>query len=283
MPTMQSLPNQGVTLAVLGLITALAFMPLTPPATAQETRQVERIEELSPAERELLYALVREAILTRPEVVLEALERLRARSDDRTAPSASARTMTAPSTPVEHHQALFERDEDLRLGPSDAPIRIVKFNDYGCGFCRRAGVALEAILEANPDVQVIVKALPVLGPPSTAAARTMLAATREDPAKARTLHRMLLRTDRLDPASIERAVAEVGFDGDGFAGVRDGADVTRSLEVAAELASSLGISGTPWFVTSNEMLRGFPGESALIGLIARERERLKNAEDASSG
>ena len=268
---MQALPNQGATVALLGLVTALAFIPVAPPVTAQETRQVETIEELSPTERELLHRLVREAILERPEVIMEALDRLRARTGDRPAPPSA---MTAPVPPQEHHHALFDQHEDLRLGHADAPIRIVKFVDYACGFCRRAGIALETILEANPDVHVIVKDLPVLGSSSRAAARTMLAAMRQAPAKAKILHHMLLRADRLDPATLERLMADAGLDETALRRDREGADVTRRLQATAELADAIGISGTPWFVTPHETLRGFPGEDALLALIARERERL---------
>ena len=272
-----TLPSVVTPIAAGLAAAAMVLAPMQPSgALAQETRTIESAAELSPAERDLLHELVREAILERPEVILEALDRLRSR----TPAAAPSPADTAPVHPTRHHAALFEDPQDLRLGNPEGPIRIVKFVDYACGFCRRAGIALEEILATQPDVQVIVKELPVLGPASIAASRAVLAAARQDPTKAAALHRRLLRAAPLDAASIEQAMAEVGIE----AGRRDdeteAAAIGRNLAATAELARQLGISGTPWFVTPAEVLRGFPGEDALVALVARERQRLAGHEGA---
>src|SRR5688500_14215896 len=37
-----------------------------------------------------------------------------------------------------------------RIGPSDAPIRIVEFGIFTCGFCQKLGWALDTIFERYP-------------------------------------------------------------------------------------------------------------------------------------
>jgi protein-disulfide isomerase/uncharacterized membrane protein len=50
------------------------------------------------------------------------------------------------------------------LGNPDAPYMVVEWADFGCGHCAHAAPEFEALVEANPDIQVRFKAFPLAGP-----------------------------------------------------------------------------------------------------------------------
>ncbi len=49
------------------------------------------------------------------------------------------------------------------IGDPDAPITVVEFFDYNCGFCKRALADMKRIVEENPDVKFVMKEFPVFG------------------------------------------------------------------------------------------------------------------------
>ena len=50
------------------------------------------------------------------------------------------------------------------MGNKDAPVTIVEFFDYNCGFCRRAMDDMNFLLATEKDVKFVMKELPILAP-----------------------------------------------------------------------------------------------------------------------
>lgn len=72
---------------------------------------------------------------------------------------------SAPPGPIEGEMppmAAFAPDDSLKLGPDDAPIKLVEFSDLICGSCRRAYPDIKRLVEAsNGKIQLIYRHFPI--------------------------------------------------------------------------------------------------------------------------
>ena len=68
-----------------------------------------------------------------------------------------------------------------RLGNPQGDVTMVEFFDYNCGFCKRALGDMVDLLKAEPNLKIVLKEFPVLGPGSVEAARIAVAVRMQDP------------------------------------------------------------------------------------------------------
>ncbi len=100
------------------------------------------------------------------------------------------------------------------LGNPAGDVTVVEFFDYRCPYCRQLHPQIAPLLAAEPNVRLVLKELPLLGPDSTLAARTSMAAWLRAPARFAAFHETLMRFNgRLDEATVERLAGEHGIDG----------------------------------------------------------------------
>jgi protein-disulfide isomerase len=127
------------------------------------------------------------------------------------------------------------------------------------------------LLAENPDLKVVWREIPVLGPDSEAAARVALAAAKDGP-QYLALHKGLFQAGRPDRATIATVASAVGLDAGKLATEGKGPDVTQELASNMALAGRLGVSGTPAFVIGNEFFSGAVGYDALSKAVADARK-----------
>ena len=241
-----------------------ALLFLTPPVMAQG------IEDMTDAERATFRAEVRAYLLENPEVLMEAIAIL----EDRQAAEGAARDMQLVARYAEE---LFAAPHDLIEGNPDGDITIVEFMDYRCSFCRRAAPEVTALLEADGNIRLVVKELPILGAQSTMASRFALSARYAVDEEAYGLLHEALMTMRADvtEASLVRLADDLGYDGmEILAGMED-PRIDDVIEANYALAQAMQISGTPTFVMGRQLVRGFLPEDAMAALIAEERAALR--------
>ncbi|WP_291738094.1 DsbA family protein, partial [Leisingera sp. F5] len=87
---------------------------------------------------------------------------------------------------------------------------IVEFFDYNCPYCRRAAPEVNALIDEDPDLRVVMREFPILGPDSETAARASLAARAQG--KYAEFHDALMAQPRANAATIRRTANEVGLD-----------------------------------------------------------------------
>ena len=199
---------------------------------------------------------VRDALLRNPEIVLEVFAILEKRQDER----AAARD-----------QALLrELAEELfgALGGTDEagqkPV-LIEFVDYNCSYCRRAEAEVTKALAANPEIELRLLQLPILGPSSVDAARMAYAAklTFGDETYRR-INDALLQGGAPAMSNLDAFLDEMGFDVAALRAASLDPRVDEHLETTHGLARRLGITGTPGFVTRTAIHRGFVGSDELI-------------------
>jgi len=112
--------------------------------------------------------LVLEAIRENPEIVLEAVQIIEQREQERQA--------AAAATVLSENRDILENDPNAPvLGNPDGDVTVVEFFDYNCPYCRRVKPQIEALLEADPNVKLVYREWPILGDGSVFAARAALA------------------------------------------------------------------------------------------------------------
>ena len=251
----------GLNFALAGLLAVIAVIYIT-------DRQNLPVAAVSPPAQEF-GEQVHEYILANPEIVREALLELEARE---VAAQAAQQQMAI----TQYAQLIFNSETDFVTGNPDGDVTLVEFFDYNCGFCRRALSDLDRLLEEDPNLRVVLKEFPVLGPGSIAAAKVSMAAIGEEGFYE--FHRQLLiRPGGVDGnAAIEVAEA-AGMDATRVLADSEDQSIVNTLSETLQMAQALGINGTPSYVIGSQLVIGAVGYEELKQRIAEERARLVSA------
>ncbi len=125
------------------------------------------VERMSRAEVE---AIVKDMFLKEPEFLEQVVAKL---DENKSAAQAKA---------AEEGWAKLAKNEagDPSLGPKNAPITIVEFTDYNCGFCKHAVEwVMNQVDDRRGDIRLVVKESAVRGTNSEMAAAAALAAQKQ--------------------------------------------------------------------------------------------------------
>ena len=121
-------------------------------------------------------------------------------------------------------------------------------------------------MKDEPDLRVVLKDFPVLGPGSVEAAHVAIALRKQIQGKKFwDFHQKLLGT-RGKPVGKAEALAaarDVGADMSRLTADMNGPAVTESLQEVAKLADALHLSGTPTYIVGDEVVVGAVGYAQL--------------------
>jgi len=209
---------------------------------------------------------VRDYLLANPEVVEEAMAALEQKRE--------AETLARQASAIETQgELIFNSEHQAVVGNPDGAITLVEFFDYNCGYCKRAEADMTALIEANPDLRVVLKELPILAPGSVEAARVSVAVKDIAPDAYAEFHRqLLLKPGAADGQKALSIAEELGLDRQALLRVANTPEVTENLAEAQQLASTLGISGTPSYIIANAVVPGARGYDALQGMVNSVRK-----------
>ncbi len=218
---------------------------------------------LAPDERAEIEEVVRAYLLENPQVIVEALEILQAREQ------AAERRLQQESL-VERRDEVFDSPRSPVIGNPEGDITLVEFFDYQCGYCKRMVDQVFQLTEEDPDLRIVLKEFPILGPGSVMAARAALAAGQQG--LYAELHNALMQhRGALDEETILGLAAEVGLDVERLRADMDSPEVAAEIEANLALAEALGIRGTPAFIVGDRVVPGAVGYEMLKSLIDSQR------------
>lgn len=211
-----------------------------------------------PADKARIEAVVREYILAHPEIIPQAIDKLRERQGQ----NAYAANKAALETPFASAWAGAERGD----------VTLVMFTDYACGYCRSSLPDIDRLIADDPKLKVVWREIPILGPGSEIAAKAALAAARQG--GFRTFHERMFAAGRPDGPKASAVLRSMKLD---LAQVQRDID---SPEILAELRRNLDLAGriddslaTPTFVVGGQVLKGAVGYDALKKAVAEARQR----------
>jgi protein-disulfide isomerase len=201
--------------------------------------------------------LFRYYLLEHPEIIPEAMQRLRARE-----------SALAVDT---HRLALETPFAGAWAGAKDGDVVLVEFFDYACTYCRKSNPDVERLLREDPRLKVVWREWPVLGPDSEAAAQVSLAAARQG--RFKPFHDRMFALGRPTAATIAQAQQALGIPTELVEQIRGSGAARTELGRNYELARALEATGTPTFVVGDQVLQGAVGYDSLKAAIAEARRR----------
>jgi protein-disulfide isomerase len=152
----------------------------------------------------------------------------------------SARAAITIETPAE----LYFPTVNTVAGNPNGKITVVEFFDYRCVYCRRMPGILEALIKQNPDVRVVYRDYPLLGPQSALAAEAALSAQQQG--KYLTFHNALFAVNKpLDINLIRQLATQVGLNEPEMEKDHLSYLTQQQLRENARFASDLGVTGIP--------------------------------------
>ena len=151
------------------------------------------------------------------------------------------------------------------LGRADAPLVLVEFTDYECGFCKRFFEQTFPLLKRDyidtGKLRFVSRNMPVASHPrAEPAALALLSTSERVDTNYWTMRARLFANQRdLSPATLSRFAGEAGMDGATV--LADVAAKKHVEEIQEDLAAaqSVGITGTPSFVlgtSDGQIIRG---------------------------
>jgi protein-disulfide isomerase len=188
--------------------------------------------------------------------------------------TAEAKPPTAqPTTAAAQQPTRFDIDvdEDPSIGPENAPITIVEFSDFACGYCRRFHEqTFEALLEEYPDqIRFVYRDLPVVGGYEAAQA----AECANEQGEFWEFHDLLFSGGLgLDENAYREYAATVGIDPDSLMQCVNEERYADEVEEDAQYALNLGANGTPTFFINGIPLVGARPLSDFETIIDEELE-----------
>jgi protein-disulfide isomerase len=199
------------------------------------------------------HTIVRDALLSEPELLVEASEALQ---DKRYEPVLAA-----------YRQALETPFGSSWKGSAKPDVTLVEFFDYACGYCRASNADVDRLLAEDKGVRVVYREFPILGEESVRAARLSMAASRSG--------RFRQYFDAQFAAGRPSAETMMAAARSAAVSPAIGSDPAAEAELKRnyQLAQQLGADGTPLFIVGNKVLNGAVGYEALKNAVAAARQR----------
>jgi protein-disulfide isomerase len=198
-------------------------------------------------------AIVKDYLVNNPEVVNEVLASLTAHEQSKIVAK------------------LTTNKDDPTIGPENAPVTIVEFFDYNCGYCHAAYPWLFKHLDdKRQDIRVIFKEMPILAESSLLASQAALAADRQG--KYREMHLALMKSKDLSQAGIEKIGQSIGLDVEKLKKDMESDQIMAHIAQVAKESEDANVRGTPGFFINGQFLNGFD-EATLDKMIEDARAK----------
>ncbi len=209
--------------------------------------------------------IIRDYLMANPEVVRDAIDELQKKQD-------AAEQAAQVAAITDNRDLLFSSPRQVVLGNPKGDVTLVEFFDYNCAYCRRAQPDMEQLIADDPNLRVVLKEFPVLGDGSIEAAEVSIAVRVLAPDKSAEFHDALIAQSGQVNGEVALAVAEgLGLDRAKLKKTMDAPEVKDTINEGYALATKLSLTGTPSYVTSEEVVIGAVGYDALKEKIAAAR------------
>jgi protein-disulfide isomerase len=230
----------------LGLALAVAFTPAA------------RADSFTPEQKTELGAFIKDYLVSHPEVLRDAIDALD-KHDKQVAEQARQSAVSRYANTI--YRSKFQAD----IGNPKGGATLVEFFDYNCHFCKGALPDIARLMKEDPDLRVVLKDFPVLGPGSVESAR-VASAVRNQMQGARfwEFHNKMLGLR--GPVGKKEALGvakEMGLDMAQLEKDMGSKDVDDGLREILAMAEDLQINGTPTFVVGDTVVVGAVGYDEL--------------------
>ena len=131
-----------------------------------------RAQNSTPVEQQRIEQIIHDYLLEHPEVVIEALRAADAKEKQKQEAAGHAAIAAK-------RKELLEDPATPAGGNPKGDVTLVEFFDYRCPYCKQMEPTVEALLKHDPNLRIVYKEWPILGPPSVFAAHVAFAAFKQ--------------------------------------------------------------------------------------------------------
>ena len=172
--------------------------------------------------------------------------------------------------PVEIESQIGNLPGIVSVGNPHGDVTLVEFYDVNCPFCRAASGDIDAMLQTNKELHLILVPFPVLGIPSIQGTRVELAVAKLTSAQNFYKFHRMLDTSRgtIDGNRAMAAAQAIGLDAQKVLKAANDDKLADVMTAHVKLGDALAIQATPGFVIKGVAIVGYPGPKALAGVIA---------------
>ena len=225
---------------------------------------VQAADSFTPVQRSEIVRILRDALVKDPSILRDAVEALQASEKGQEEASAKA------SLAANRDQLIDSADPVA--GNPNGNVTIVEFFDVRCSYCKRLEAPMAELLKQDPNIRLVYKDLPVLGPASVLGARALLAAQKQG--RYEPMRNALMHTDIPITRDSLRAEAEqLKLDWPKMSQDMDAPDIDARIQKNMKLATALGIQGTPAMVIGNTLIPGAIDLQELKRVVADARKK----------
>jgi protein-disulfide isomerase len=231
-------------------VLALALIGGSVPASAQSFSDTQRGD---------IEAIVKNYLVSHPEVLEEAMNELQKRQT-------AAETAKHEASIAQNADAIFNSPRGVTLGNKDGDVTFVEFFDYNCGYCKRAMADMLDLMKNDPKLKVVLKEFPVLSEGSVEAAKVAVAVRMQDPSGKKYLdfHQKLLGGRGVaDKARAMAAAKDAGLDTARIEKDLTSPEIRATIQENMKLAEEMGLNGTPSYVIGKQIVVGAVGLEGL--------------------
>jgi protein-disulfide isomerase len=167
-----------------------------------------------------------------------------------------------------------------RLGPANAPVQIVVYSDFQCGFCRQLAPVLQRVAGEFPqEVALVYRHFPLTGHPRAFPAAVAAECAAEQGAFWKYHDKLFAESGDLDDARLLNLAAALGLDELRFKTCLHSEKPRRMVEANLREATELGLPGAPSVFINGRRLEGPLTEETLSRRI---KELLPGADRAAA-
>lgn len=252
---------------------AVALLQLTAPAYAVDKTDANAV---GTADKAKIEKIVHDYLLEKPEVLVEAIQRLQQKQIMEAEKTIKQTKQTAASFAA----PLFHQANDPISGNPNGKITVVEFFDYQCPHCIDMVPVIEAALKTNPSIRVVYKEFPVRGPLSNFAARAALAANKQGK-YLEFSHALLSAKQPFTQEMIFQIAKDKGLDVDKLKKDINDKNIDDQIKANMKLAQDLKLFGTPAIfvgktdASNKNTIDYFPGKTTqgqLQGMIDKANQ-----------
>ncbi len=171
------------------------------------------------------------------------------------------------------------------LGPADAPLTVVEYLDYTCGYCRSFFLTEEKpMLERYGDnVRLVIKQFPILSEASGHAAHAAVCAQRQGDDKFWALHDKFFEENaevKQGRAGILVLAGQVGLNSTALSRCMDEPATHEAVARDFEEGRRLGLEATPSFFINGRPLGGYLNPERFFAILDEELQTAQSKQSS---
>ena len=219
-------------------------------ATASKASDAPAPNAFTPAQRKELETIIKDVLLNNPEIMLEVQNALESKMD-----KIQAERMAVAIK--ENATELYRPAASPVVGNAKGDVPVIEFFDYNCGYCKKAFFEVAQLMDKDKKVRIIMKEFPILSKGSEEASRVALAAKMQG--KYWEFHRAMLESQgQANEAASLRIAEKLGLDMARLKKDMASPEVKKEIDDTRQLATKMGIQGTPHFIVGDRIIAGAP-------------------------